>query len=111
MAKDDYQVIVFRILKYLYQQLKKGKPVDAEMLRHDSKTCKVNEIYWRYIITSMQEEGLIRGLEIGKDQADAEPLVGQLGNVQITPKGIEMLSDSGMAEKVDNLLKGILSIG
>ena len=35
----------------------------------------------------------------------------QLGNVQITPKGIEMLSDSGMAEKVDNLLKGILSIG
>ena len=111
MAKDDYQVIVFRILKYLYQQLKKGEPVDAEMLRHDSKTCKVNEIYWRYIITSMQEEGLIRGLEIGKDQADAEPLVDQLGNVQITPKGIEMLSDSRIAEKVDNLLKGILSIG
>ena len=111
MAKDDYQVIVFRILKYLYQQLKKGEPVEAEMLGHDSKTCKVNEIYWRYIITSMQEEGLIRGLEIAQDQVDAESLEDQLGNIQITPKGIDMLSDSGVAEKVDNLLKGILSIG
>ena len=36
MAKDDYQVVVFRILKYLYQQRKKGAPVEAEMLRHDS---------------------------------------------------------------------------
>ena len=111
MAKDDYQVIVFRILKYLYQQLKKGETVEAEMLGHDSKNCKVNETYWQYIITSMQEEGLIRGLKTGEDQADFEQLEGQLGNIQITPKGIDMLSDSGVAEKVDNLLKGILSIG
>ena len=111
MAKDDYQVIVFRILKYLYQQLKKGLPVEAEMLGHDSKTCKINEPYWRYIITSMQEEGLIRGLKMGEDPAEGVALEEQLGNVQITPKGIELLSDSGMAEKVDNLLKGILNIG
>lgn len=111
MAKDDYQVVVFRILKYLYLQLKKGLPVDAEMLRHDSKTCKINETYWRYIITSMQDEGLIKGLNTEADQVDGEGLVGQLGNLQITPKGIEMLSDSRIAEKVDNLLKGILSIG
>lgn len=107
MAKDDYQVVVFRILKYLYQQLKKGLPVEAEMLGHDSKTCKINESYWRYIITSMQDEGLIKGLNTGEEQLDCE----QLGNIQITPKGIELLSDSGMGEKVDNLIKGILSIG
>ena len=111
MAKDDYQVIVFRVLKYLYKQLKEGLPVEAEMLGPDSKTCKINESYWLYIITSMQEEGLIRGLKMGEKQADDVTLEEQLGNVQITPKGIEMLSDSGMAEKVDNLLKGILSIG
>lgn len=111
MAKDDYQVIVFRILKYLYQQLKKGLPVEAEMLGPESKTCKINEPYWRYIITSMQEEGLIRGLKMGEDPAEGVPLEEHLGNLQITPKGIELLSDSGMAEKVDNLLKGILNIG
>ena len=111
MAKDDYQVIVFRILKYLYLQLKKGLPVEAEMLRHDSKICKINEPYWRYIITSMQDEGLIKCLSTKAGQADDVPLEDRLGNLQITPKGIEMLSDSRMAEKVDNLLRGILSIG
>lgn len=107
MAKDDYQVIVFRILKYLYNQLKNGLPVEAEMLGHDSKTCNINEPYWRYIITSMQEEGLIRGLKTEADQADCE----HLENVQITPKGIEMLSDNGTAKKVDDLIKGILNVG
>jgi hypothetical protein len=48
---------------------------------------------------------------MGEDPAEGVALEEQLGNVQITPKGIEMLSDSGMAEKVNNLLKGILSIG
>lgn len=107
MAKDDYQVIVFRILKYLYNQLKNGLPVEAEMLGHDSKNCNINEPYWRYIITSMQEEGLIRGLKTEADQADYE----HLENVQITPKGIEMLSDNGTAKKVDDLIKGILNVG
>ena len=34
MAKDDYQVIVFRVLKYLYKQLKEGLPVEARALCH-----------------------------------------------------------------------------
>ena len=29
MAKDDYHVVVFRILKYLYQRLKKGRACRA----------------------------------------------------------------------------------
>ena len=110
MAKDDYQVVVFRILKYLYQQLKKGASAEAEMLRHDSRTCKVNETYWRYIITSMQEEGLIRGLKKGKGQEAYDQLEEQLGNLQITPKGIDMLSDSRKEERVDQLIKGVLKI-
>ena len=33
MAKDDYHVIVFRILSYLYKQLKTGEAPDPDMLR------------------------------------------------------------------------------
>ena len=29
MAKDDYEVIVFKILTYLYACLKKGEPIDS----------------------------------------------------------------------------------
>jgi len=110
MPNDDYHVVVFRILKYLYMQLKKGEPVEAEMLRHDSKICKVNEMYWRYIVTSMQEEGLIRGLKKGEGWEDFDPLEEQLANLQITPKGIDVLSDSRMGERVDKLIRGALKL-
>ncbi len=110
MAKDDYHVVVFRILRYLYMQLKEGKPVDPDMLRCDSKTCQINESYWRYILISMQEEGQIRGLKKGKGQAGYDRLEDQLKDIQITPKGIEILSDSRMNERVDQLVKNILKL-
>ena len=111
MAKDDYFVIIFRVLKYLYKQLKNGEPADPAMLRHDSKIFQVNERYWTYILSNMQEDGLIRGLRRDPDREEYEPLEDQLKDILITPKGIEMLCDSRMSEKVDNLLQGILKIG
>ena len=109
MAKDDYRVVVFRILKYLYFRLKEGLPVEPDMLRHDSKVCQINEFYWRYVVTSMQEEGLIRGLDKGSGEYDQ--LQEQLKDIQITPKGIEMLCDNRMNAQVDKLIRGTLHIG
>ena len=43
MAKDDYFVIVYQILAYLYRKLKDGEPVDPDMLHHDSSILKINE--------------------------------------------------------------------
>ena len=110
MAKDDYHVVIFRILKYLYQRLKKGEPVEPEMLLCDSKLCQINESYWRYILISMQEESLIRGLKKGKGQPGYDHLEDQLKDIQITPKGIDFLSDNRMGERVDQLIKGIIKI-
>ena len=53
MAKDDYYVIVYQVLAYLYRQLKDGKPVDPDMLRHDSPLLKINESYWAYVIENL----------------------------------------------------------
>ena len=36
MAKDDYYVIVYQILAYLYRCLKEGENVDGKMLQWDS---------------------------------------------------------------------------
>ena len=40
MAKDDYFVIVYQILSYLYQRLKNGEPVDPAFLQHDGPLSK-----------------------------------------------------------------------
>lgn len=110
MAKDDYQVVVFRILSYLYKQLKSGEPVDPRMIDHESKLCSINISYWRYIIENMQKEELIQGLKKGKSQEE-DYTDGQLKKIQITPKGIEVLSDNKMYDKINNVLKnGVKSL-
>nr|AHF24743.1 hypothetical protein [uncultured bacterium Contig12] len=112
MAKDDYDVIVFRILGYLYKQLKSGQPAEPEMLRHDSKTCNhINEEYWKYVVTNMQEAGLIQGLKKEEGQDEYDRIEEQLKNIRITPKGIGVLSDNPMIERVEKMIKGILNIG
>ncbi|MBR3494250.1 MAG: hypothetical protein IKH38_02380 [Clostridia bacterium] len=111
MAKDDYHVIVYKVLGYLYRQLKKGEPVDPEMIRPGSKICPINETYWKYILTTMQEEKLIRGLDIEEGQEDFDPDDEQLKRLIITVKGIELLSDNQLGDRVDKLIKGILNIG
>lgn len=45
MAKDDYHVIVYQVLAYLYQCLKKGAPIEANNLEHNCKYFQINKKY------------------------------------------------------------------
>ena len=51
-----------------------------------------------------------RGLKKGRGPVEYDRLEEQLKDIQITPKGIDMLADSKMGERVDQLVKGILNI-
>lgn len=46
MAKDDYHVVVYQILAYLYVQLKAGEEIDTNILRANSNYLNINSIYW-----------------------------------------------------------------
>lgn len=113
MAKDDYHVIVYQILSYLYQQLKAGKHVDPDCLRSDGKLFFINETYWEYIIRNLAKEGYVEGV-ILKERRDitGQTRTGILGldSCQITPKGIEYLSDNSFMEKAKELFKDAKSI-
>ena len=63
MARDDYHVIVYQILAYLYTQLKAGNPVDGNLLKHDGPYFQINERYWQYIMVNLLTSGLISGVE------------------------------------------------
>lgn len=110
MAKDDYHVIVFRMLKYLYHQLKDGLPPEPEMLMPDSKIFEINEYYWKYVLRSMMEEDLIRGLTMNDDGSGPEQSSEMLKDIQITPKGIEYLNDNRMGQRVDQLIRDVIKI-
>lgn len=61
MAKDDYYVIVYQILSYLYQCLKKGATVDVSMLSSES-LFGINKKYRVYIIRHMVEDDIVEGV-------------------------------------------------
>lgn len=110
MAKDDYFVIVYQILSYLYQRLKKGEAVDETMLSHDSPLFKINKRYWSYIIYHMTAAGYIEGVRFANLDGLEFPYPVQMTECRITPRGIEYLCDNSFMEKAKGFLKDIKEI-
>ena len=101
MAKDDYQVIVCKILKYLYEILKKGESPDTTKLNH--LVLDINESYWNYIIEQLVNEEYIQGL-IRMQIDGRKDLFRGFENIRITPKGIEYLTENSTMKKITKAL-------
>lgn len=110
MAKDDYFVIVYQILAYLYQRLKKGEDIDEKMVAHDGILFKVNKRYWAYIIYHLHESGLVEGAGFVRIDGLDIPMAVDIHDMHITPKGIEYLCDNSFMEKAKSFLKDIKEI-
>lgn len=103
MAKDDYHVIVYNILAYLYQCLKHGEKPDESKLRCNGKFLDINETYWKYIFKNIYEYGFITGIIIDKN--DNGHNIYRLDMAQITPTGIEYLTENSTMQKAKKFFK------
>lgn len=115
MAKDDYPVIVYQILAYLYQCLKRGEDMDARMISTDSDLFKangqnINKRYWSYIIYNMQKENLINGVIFADFDGIKQPVPINWEDCQITPLGIEYLTNNSFLHKAKEFLKDTKAI-
>lgn len=110
MAKDDYYVIVYQILSYLYQRLKKGEVVDEKMLMHDGPLFRINKKYWAYIIYHMADTNLIEGVAFIPIDGLDTPYPANISECRITPEGIAYLCENSFMEKVKAFLKDIKEI-
>lgn len=108
MAKDDYFVIVYQILAYLYQCLKKGVDIDPKMIGHDSPNLNINKRYWTYIIDHLSEEGYIEGIIFANGCDGRIPY--EMRKCAITPKGIAYLCDNSFMKKAVAFLKQIKEV-
>ena len=109
MARDDYHVIVYQILSYLYVILKEGKPVDPSFLRWQSEYLNINKTYWIYIMENLLRDGYITGIVITVPWGQ-EKTITDLENCQITPKGIEYVTDDRFMKKAVQFLKDAKSV-
>lgn len=103
MAQNDYFVIVYQVLKYLYDCLKAGEDPDPIYLR--ASRYSIPEKYWVFIIVSLVEEGYIRGLSPMSTKNGI--VIDNLQYARITPKGIEYLFENSLMEKVKKTLRDL----
>lgn len=101
MAKDDYHVLVYVILSYLYDCLKKGKEIDLDLL--EPEALDIPYPYWKMIFKNMYRQGLVEGVCVCKDK---EGTIVQMveGELEITPEGIEFLANNSMMKKIQDSL-------
>lgn len=104
MSRDDYYVIAYKILAYLYVQLKQGRDIDPEMISYNSKLLNINERYWTYIIENLVDQGYIEHVVFG-DFGEWERKVMDMSACRITPAGIEYLCENRTIEKAKRFLK------
>lgn len=109
MSRDDYHVIVYYILKYLYECLKSGKTPDESVIRLEYYPTKIEETYLTYIFSNMYKQGYIDKIEIRETPVlgtrDVKKYISDVSNIEITPKGIEYLQENSLMQKAYNVVK------
>ncbi len=105
MAKDDYNVVVFKILTYLYACLKKKALFEDNVFRQIIDKQQVADEYLADILHIMTEEGLIVGLVFTKAWGHTYILANDYHDMEITASGIEYMHENSAMEKVKHILK------
>lgn len=112
MAKDDYHIIVYQILSYLYNALKNGEPIDENKFTCES-LFNINERYRQYIFKTLYDDRYIAGINVSEVKyidGNVELQFTAMDNCYITPKGIEYLTDNSFMQKAKDFFKEVKSI-
>ncbi len=97
IAKDDYDVVVFKLLVYFYACLKRVTVFKQAEFDLITKKAGVDERYLLDILRMMQDEGLIEGLAFTKAWGEELILLGNVSDAKIT---VHYLQDNGRMKKV-----------
>ncbi len=105
MAKNDYFVISYRILTYLYECFKAGEKPNIDFYGPDA--LKINNGYWVNVMESLYNEGCVTGIKI-INSAGIQGI--KAVDLKITQKGIAYLQENSFMEKAKNFLKTVKEI-
>ena len=102
MAKNDYHVIMYRILAYIYACLREGVRFNPEVVSYE--TLDVPESYWTTIVKMLIEKDYIRGAFVVSILGEVEKIK-WVRNVEITPEGIEFFEENSRMGKAKSFLR------
>ena len=111
MAKNDYFVIVYKILSYLYECMKAGKEPAQEDIACDSQLFHISQRYWNHIMSELVAREYVIGIYEVETLGMHGFVIGR--DAAITRSGMQFLEENSMMHKVKKFLgKGFeLSLG
>lgn len=102
MAKDDMDVIIYKILRYLYDCMKAGKTPMLEDMCCSCKLFNIPQSYWKYIIYELIKSGYVRGFIYSYTKDGL--VVTMTDSVSITLDGVHFLEENKRMKKVKEFL-------
>lgn len=100
MAQDDMHVVVFRILAYVYDCMKRGVDVDKREISAD--VLGINRAYWVEIVSELVHRRYIKGVTVTHSTSGDGVY---LENPRITMDGVEFLMNNSMMGKAAAFVK------
>lgn len=101
MAKNDFSVLVYKLLSILDKALKTGRNVSLQDLVSNQVDFPIGEDYWKAILEDLLNKGFITG--IVKTSVVGGSGYKDLG-IRITLDGEQYLHDNSQMQKVRDLL-------
>jgi len=101
MAKDDYFVIMYRILVYLYACDKEGSEFNPKAISFER--MGIPESYWTNVIEDMLDHKYLKGATIEEFCGGAKLV--EWDRPRITQEGVEFISENSNMAKAKKVLK------
>lgn len=98
MAKNDMEVIMYKILRYLYECMKLGVEPELEQFAWNSKLFDIPQSYWCKIIATLVRKGYITGFVVVDKTKDA-PMLQTDRPFEITFEGVQFLEENSRMQK------------
>jgi hypothetical protein len=106
MAKDNYSVLVYKILLYLYACTQRKIVFDQQVYDKAIGKEHLNDGYIENVYRMMQDEGLIEGFVFTNPWGAAIVELSDEQDLRITAAGIRYLEENSTMQKVKKFLIG-----
>jgi hypothetical protein len=101
MSRDDYHVVVYKILAYLYECLKADVVPKLEKV---AELVSIEPGYLNNIYAMMLESDYLTGIHLSEYKSRKQSEQVWIGAVRITEKGIEYLMTNSLMAKAKDFL-------
>lgn len=105
MAKNDYFVLAYRMLAYLYDCLKKEQKPSWEYMMYETKQFPIHEDYFVYLMEQLYTGGYIEGILLFPQNGYCG--IKDAPGIRITPKGIEFLQENNCMKRAAMFLASL----